>query len=168
MNKLSVLTSLFTEHHSDLRRLIAYKFKKSHADAEDVVQDAFHNILRHENIQDIENPKAYLFQTANNLALNRIRSRQRYETCLDNAHTDDEYALGPERSVVAEYDLNHLAGSLSTFPDKYRKTFLLNRVDGKSYREISEELGISQSTVEKHIIKTLKYLRDQMAKEELK
>lgn len=157
------LSALFSRHQADLRRLIAHKFKKTQADAEDIVQDAFHNILRADNIETLENPKAYLYQTASNLALNRIRQQRQHQKYLAGFHIDEESEIdevSPERRVLARRDLQQLEQTLEQLPAKYRQTFLLSRMQDKSYREISEQLGISESTVEKHIIKVLKYLRD--------
>lgn len=162
------LATLFEKHQLDLQRLIASKFKKMHHEAEDIVQDAFHNILRAENIDLLENPKAYLYQTASNLALNRIRKHQRhsqYINGLNLSESDEIDELSPERSVSSRHDLQRLEQALVKLPEKYRRTFLLSRVQEKSYREISELLDISESTVEKHIIKALKYLRSQLDEE---
>lgn len=159
------LASLFEKHQLELRRLIAYKFNKTHQDAEDIVQDAFHNILRSENVEALENPKAYLFQTASNLALNRIRKQRNHQLYIAGLDAEETNELTPERCASAASDLRLLEQAVERLPQKYRRTFLLSRVQDKTYREISEILDISESTVEKHIIKALKYLRDQLADE---
>ncbi len=155
-----VVVELFKKHYGDLRNILSAKFPRNTSDAEDIIQDAFHNILRVEQMDDIENPKAYLYKTATNLALDRIRRQGRHNDYL--AMQDSEVAdeKSPERSVLAAGDLQRLESALEQLPEKYRKTFLLSRVESKSYKQISAQLGIPQSTVEKHIIKTLKYLRD--------
>lgn len=160
------LVSLFISHQSDLRRLIAHKFKKTPQDAEDIIQDAFHNILHLEHPESIENPKAYLYQTAANLALNRIRKHRNHQHYLAAQDVEETYDLCPERSVVARKDLERLEQALASLPEKYRRTFLLSRVQEKTYREISAILNIPESTVEKHIIKTLKYLREVLAEKQ--
>ena len=170
MKAAQLFSVLFEKHQLDLRRLIASKFKKSHHEAEDIVQDAFHNILRAENIESLENPKAYLYQTASNLALNRIRKNRQHTSYVAGLNLDESDELDertPERSVFAYRDLLKLQQSLERFPEKYRRTFLLSRVQDKTYGEISTMLNISESTVEKHIIKTLKYLRDNLDVEEV-
>jgi RNA polymerase sigma-70 factor (ECF subfamily) len=159
------LVSLFQSHQSELMRLIARKYRKTPQDAEDIVQDAFHNILHIENFEAIENPKAYLYQTAANLALNRIRKQQSHHRYIASVDEQETYDLCPERFVSARRDLDRLQNSLAGLPEKYRRTFLLSRIQGKSYREISNHLGIPESTVEKHIIKTLKHLRDTLAED---
>lgn len=165
MNAPHFLANLFEKHQPELRRLISLKFKKSHADAEDIIQDAFHNILRNDNLSEIENPKAYLYQTASNLALNRIRKQKQHTLYVTGMNIDDDSEIdeiSPERSIFAHRDLHRIEQALVQLPLKYRRTFLLSRIQEKTYREISEMLSISESTVEKHIIKTLKHLRDHL------
>jgi len=161
MNKRTLLHSLFERYQKDLQRFVAHKFG-SHHDAEDIVQDAFHNVLRSVDMTQLDNPKAYLYQTASNLALNRIRKQQNHTRYLAVADLPEEAddAAAPHRAFSAERDLETLRRALGGLSPKYRRTFLLSRVEDKTYREISDELGIPVSTVEKHMIKALQYLRD--------
>lgn len=159
------LATLFEKHQPELMRLVVHKFKRMHHEAEDIVQDAFHNILRVDNIDHLENPRAYLYQTASNLALNRIRkhkNQSQYMTEMDESFVEEPSELTLERTYSARQDLTRLEQSIEKLPQKYRRTFLLSRVQDKTYKEISIMLDISESTVEKHIIKALKYLRDQL------
>ncbi len=168
MKNTHPLASLFQKHQPELLRLIMQRFKRVDHEAEDIVQDAFHNILRTDSIGNLENPKAYLYQTASNLALNRIRKHQTHNQYVAGIDTDEGEKgdeLTPERSFSASRDLQRVEHAIGKLPEKYRRTFLLSRVQDKTYREISELLNISESTVEKHIIKTLKFLRDELGGE---
>ena len=162
MSRNTYLINLFESHYADLKAIIAYKFKKQHQDVEDILQDAFHNILRSDTLEQVENPKAYLYQTASNLALNRIRKQKYHENYLASQDVERVEEVSPEQIVISRRALADVCESLEDFPEKYRRTFLLSRVEGKTYREISLELNIAESTVEKHIIKTLKFLRDRL------
>lgn len=159
------LSELFIKHQPELLRLLIGKFRSVPAEAEDIVQDVFHNILKIDDIESIDNPRAYLFQAANNLALNRIRSNKQHKSFVDKQDAEELNEISPERCVSAERDLEILKDALTFLPEKYRRTFILSRVEQKTYREISIELAIAESTVEKHIIKVLKYLRKQLEKE---
>lgn len=158
--KNNKLAQLFERHYSELRFYIAKKFWWQSGEAEDLVQDTFHNVLRIDNLESIDNPRAYLFQTANNLALNRLRSLKKMDDRVEVSEVELFNEISPERIWMGNRNLNQLLEGLGALPEKYRKTFLLSRVENKSYREISEILGISESTVEKHIIRALKHLRD--------
>ncbi|MEY4590423.1 MAG: hypothetical protein RL497_2499 [Pseudomonadota bacterium] len=156
---------LFQTHYADIRALIAAKFHRAPQEAEDIVQDAFHNILRANNIDQLKNPKAYLYKTANNLALNRLRQQRQEPSMISlDEVKDSETAdvISPERRVFAQQNLVRLEAALNQLPEKYRRTFLLSRIQEKTYREISEQLNITESTVEKHIIKVLKCLREHL------
>jgi RNA polymerase sigma factor (sigma-70 family) len=167
MSRASYLISLFESHYADLKAQIAYRFKRQHQDVDDILQDAFHNVLRLDNIDQLENPKAYLYQTASNLALNRIRKQKHHDTYLLSQDLGRVEEVSPEQIVISQRTLASICESLEEFPEKYRRTFLLSRVEGKTYKEISKELDIAESTVEKHIIKTLKFLRDRLQEVEL-
>ncbi|TVZ37148.1 RNA polymerase sigma-70 factor (ECF subfamily) [Alteromonadaceae bacterium 2753L.S.0a.02] len=166
MNMKQPLGNLFERYQSELIRQLMYKFKKTPDDAADIVQDAFHNILRLNNIETLENPKAYLYQTASNLALNRIRNQKRQAELLSEMVYPEENEITPERTTSAQSDLEKLESVMHELPEKYRKTFLLSRVQGLSYREISDQLGIAESTVEKHVIRVLKHLRKHLVEGE--
>ena len=145
-----------------MRAQIAYRFKKQYQDVDDILQDAFHNVLRAENLEQVDNPKAYLYQTASNLALNRIRKQKYHENYLASQDIERVEEVSPEQIVISRRALSDVCESLDDFPEKYRRTFLMSRVEGKTYKEIGVELNIAESTVEKHIIKTLKFLRDRL------
>lgn len=164
MSQGSFISALFCRYQRDLQRFIARKFGDA-SQAEDIVQDAFHNLLRVDDLESLENPKAYLYQAASNLALNRIRS-QRYQTdYLQSLKEGEGLSVCLERQVSAERDLVEISRTLALLPEKYRRTFEMSRVEGKTYSEIAEAQGIAVSTVEKHIIRALKFLRENLPEE---
>lgn len=160
MNKQQSFGELFARHQQELLRSLISKFRKQPQDAEEIVQDVFHNVLKIDDFESIENPRAYLFQAANNLALNRIRKQKHHQQYLDAQDVDETDEVTPERNVLASKNLEQVKEALEKLPAKYRRTFLLSRVEQMSYREISQTLNMPESTVEKHIIKVLKFLRE--------
>jgi RNA polymerase sigma factor (sigma-70 family) len=164
MRDLSPLANLFHLHYAQIRALIAAKFARAPLEADDIVQDAFHNLARANNIHELANPQAYLYKTAFNLALNRLRQHkiQQAENQPGLSHLETEDELTPLRGILAQEELTQLADALNQLPEKYRQTFILSRVYDKTYKEISAELNIAESTVEKHIIKVLKCLREHL------
>ncbi len=159
MKSNAFLSSLFVEYSRDLKRFITRKFGSS--DAEDIVQDAFHNILRCDNLEELENPKAYLFQTAQNLALNRIRKKNNHnDYILTQDHDAAEVSL--EVSVTAKTDLERVQKAIKKLPVRCQQAFSMSRLQGKTYAEIAEALDVSPSTVEKYVAKSLLFLRDHL------
>lgn len=155
---MSLVKTLFLQYGTDLKRYVAHKFGDA-SDADDIVQDAFHNLLRTKAPEDIENPRAYLYQTAHNLALNRIRKQGYHDNYVAEAGNDEE-ERSPERFVSARKDLESVEQALHDLPEKCRKAFLLHRINAYSYQEIADELGVSVSSVEKYLMRAMKFLRE--------
>ena len=78
-----------------------------------------------------------------------------------------ESVLGTEGMEEAIVEREALRGAVAALPEKCREVFTLSYLQGFSHREISERLGIAQSTVENHIYLALKALRSKLSKSEL-
>lgn len=134
------------------------------ADAADAHQETYLRMLAALSRTPIEQPTAFLFQVANNVAL-RMRNRRRFESTLfeavseaDLAGIADGYAL-PERQAIARQELTRLAAAVDALPPRCREVFLLARIDGLANGEVAARLGISRNMVEKHLIKALLHCR---------
>ncbi len=149
MKYVSHIKILFQKHYDELTGYVLHKFGDN-ADAEDIVQDTFHNILRLPDSEHIENPRAYLYKTAYNLALNRVRKNKNHDIYLLPVDSTVQ-AVSVEKEVFAQRDIESLQNRINELPKKTRDIFLMSRIEEKKNKEISEELGISLSSVEKHI-----------------
>lgn len=103
------------------------------------MQETFLKVFEAERGTNISNPKAFLFKTARNLALNELAKRR-------NRRTD---------SVEDLEGLARAWGAIQELSPRVREVFVLHKVHGLKQREIARRLGISESTVEKHIAKGL-------------
>lgn len=152
-----MIKSVYAQYAESLKRYV-YKRLGSFEDAEDIVQDTFYKLLAVEDKKLKDNPAGYTYKVAHNLALNRIRknvSHTNYLTQLELA--EDERT--PERSVIAHCEIQRVISALNNLPAKQVSAFTLSRFDNKSYTEISEELGVSISAVEKYIAKTVLHIK---------
>jgi len=161
------LQTMFRDNNASLLRFLSRKLSEPH-EAEDIAQDAYHNLLRMNPPVELDNARAYLFQTAANLALNRMRKiRRQYhhaQTVLAEADGDSGLTTtSPEQVASAQIELGRVLASIDQLPDKCRRAFLMSRSEHKNYTEISQALEVSVSTVEKYIIKALQHLRKQLA-----
>ena len=164
-----MLTNLCKEHGASLVRFLTRRLKNVE-DAEDIAQAA---LLRIQNLDagtSLDNPKAYLFQVANNLAIDNMRRNdilQRYlqTESLRNESQNAEGALSPERIIAAQQQLRTVQHTISKLPLKYRQAFLLHRKNGMSYSEIATEMGVSVSSVEKYILQALRECRRALDRE---
>ena len=149
-----LVASLFNRHGGELLGFVSTRLQRQ--EAEDVVQKTYLQLLQHPNPDEIRNPKAYLFRTAINLALNHVRhQRVRSDHLQPDTDLDNLASPTPSPEVVTEssQQLAHLHAVLAELPLLCRHAFLLNRVDGLTHAEIASRLGISLKTVERYIIK---------------
>jgi len=109
--------------------------------------------------------KAFLFATARHLMTDRIRKQRVISIdtmgdldCL-NVLVDE---ISPEQRVRARQELRRLAVAFDALPPKCRETVWLRRVDELSQNEVAKRLGISPRTVEKHLLKGMRYLANAM------
>jgi RNA polymerase sigma-70 factor (ECF subfamily) len=130
----------------------------------DLVQDAFAKIWEHCSQIDFSKVKTYLLTTINNLFLNTIKHNKvvmafaKETPNLDTDNQSPDYLLEEEEFKVK---LQNAIASLSV---AQREVFLMNRIEGKKYREIAESLDISQKAVEKRMSGALKILKEQIEK----
>ncbi|MCO1333625.1 RNA polymerase sigma factor [Microbulbifer sp. OS29] len=174
MNKArkTLLERLFTEHGQALVRFVS-RIVKSPDDAEDIAQHAYLRLQKLSDEKELDNPRAYLYQIANNLAVDQLRRGKLHveyinqQAPLDSAPYTDEHAdhQSPERLLAARQQLQSIYDTMDKLPLKCRQAFLLHRTRGLSYSEIAQEMNISVSSVEKYILQALKACRKKVAPE---
>lgn len=164
---------LFVEQSQGLIHFLRKKLKHSE-DAEDIAQNAFIRIQKLSSLTEIENPKAYLYQTASNLAVDQLRREKLHQNYVNRApiESDVESAqisyignsdgINPERVLSSRYELTAVKAAISKLPPKPRQAFLLHRIKGMSYYDIALEMGVSVSSVEKYILIALKQSRQSL------
>ncbi len=164
----SRLEQLFANHAQGLVRFLRLKVK-SPEDAEDIAQNAFIRIQRMAEQGELDNPKAYLYQTAANLAIDMQRREKLHQSyvqqTIDREHLSEADASSlidyctPERLLSARNELDAIKQAMDELPVKPRQAFLLHRIKGLSYNDIALEMGVSVSSVEKYILQALKHSR---------
>ncbi|HJP68017.1 MAG TPA: sigma-70 family RNA polymerase sigma factor, partial [Sphingomicrobium sp.] len=70
----------------------------------------------------------------------------------------------PEETLLARDELQRLGETVADMPARVREVFVLRRIEGLSQRGVAERLGISVSTVEKHLAKAMLRLSDAIAR----
>lgn len=127
----------------------------SNEDAKDIVQQCYAQICAMPDYRVIVSPRAFLFTTARNVAVSRIRQASIVPLELmeemETLATVDNSAPDAERIASAREELGLLSKAIDKMPDQCRHVFTLRKVYGFSQKEIAEKLGIAVHTVEKHI-----------------
>ena len=127
----------------------------------DIIQDVFVNIyLRKEKIGEQINITGYLYNAVRYKVSNVLRDRNKMQ--VSSADTEKLEDIYYEEVYSAEENENYhqLENNIGSLPEKCRKAFILNYVDELSYKEIASKMNISIKTVEKHISKALRLLRN--------
>jgi RNA polymerase sigma factor (sigma-70 family) len=105
--------------------------------------------------------KAFLFATAKHLIMDRVR-RQRIVTIdsVGDLETLDVIIdeMSPERRIGARQELRALAQAFDDLPPKCRETVWLRRVDRLPQRQVAARMGVTEKTVEKHLMKGMRLL----------
>ncbi len=136
-------------HEAMLRAWLVNRFG-ARLSVDDIVQEAYVRVWRAHVAGELHSPKAFLFTTARNLAVDSLRrhhvSRTEALVEIDLANVWDERCDIPE-TVARNQELALLTEAIQTLPDRCRQIFTLRTVYGLSQREIAEKLGISDRTV---------------------
>jgi RNA polymerase sigma factor (sigma-70 family) len=152
-------------HETSLRRWLA-GLRIQDSDALDIVQESYALLLERDRLDDILNPRAYLFQVAHSLMLRNIRRARIVPILaieeLGTIEVADKGAT-PEQKAIGLDDLRHLSELIEGMPEQARQAFVFRRIHALSQREIAERMGISENTVEKHIARGIRWLGDRLA-----
>ncbi|MGS2723923.1 RNA polymerase sigma factor [Porticoccus sp. GXU_MW_L64] len=131
-------------------------------DVEDIVQETYVRLCQVENKDDIRAPRSFLFRTARNLALDHLkRAESRLVVSIEDSG-DLDFGEAQDLSdntldqVASDQEFSMFCEAVRYLPVQCRKAFVLKKVYGYSQREVARELGISESTVEKHIAQGIK------------
>lgn len=128
-------------------------------DLDDIVQDTYARLLRAHAAGNIRHPKAFLFTTARNAALDFFR-RKRAVSMDDVTHFDESSVLVDRPDLVElvsrEQELEILAAAVQELPDRCRQVIMLRYLDGLAYKEIAAQLDISPETVKAQMAKGMR------------
>jgi len=132
---------------------------------EELVQDTFLSIWEHRARIDPEKPlKAYLFQIAVNHARDLFRramhDEQMRRVFYRNLADGYEHI---EKELIRKENRDLLSRLLDKLPEKQRNVYILCKVEGLSYREVSGRLGISEHTVNSHVKRANALLKQYLA-----
>lgn len=148
----------------------AKEFVMSEEEAENITQDVFTDLWeKRESMNHIENMNAYLFRLVRNKCLDYLKHKVFEQKYVENVKASFEIELNLKLQSLDRFDVydisernqmeNLIRDAINSLPKRCRDIFLLSRMEGLKYREISERLGISVNTVECQMGIALKKLR---------
>ncbi len=127
------------------------------------MQETYARLVGLDTVAHVRNGKTYMFQVAHSILLTHVR-RAKVVGIQTFADMDELGAAAdeasPEQQVMARDELGRLASAIAALPPKAGEVFKLRRVSGLSQQEVAAHLGISESTVEKHMSRAYHRLMD--------
>ena len=155
---------------SDLLRFMLVR-QCDPAEVDDLLQDLYVKLA---NIRTgpVSNPRAYLYQMANNLLHDHSRGRRRRQERDDHwtrnrigPDLEKDAGPSPEESAIARDELERVNAAIALMPERTAQILKMYRLDSLSQKAIATSLDVSLSAVEKHLqraYRTLLLLRDEM------
>ena len=142
------------------------------SDAENIVQDVFlHLYERRDLIDAYTNLTAYLFTSVKNKCLDYLRKQVSEQEAVSEMQSEFEMALRMKFDSLETLNTNFpdeagieklLERALQKLPERCRKIFIINKLEGKKQQQIAEELQISVNTVESQMAIAYKKLREEL------
>ncbi len=153
-------SKLYEKYAQSLSNILFYKYGEL-LNPSDKVQEAF--IKLWENCAKIkpETAKSYLYTTANNMMLNEVKHQKvvlKYQEVKPKDYTNES----PEFILRKKEFLKRFENVLSQLKEEERVAFLLNKVDGKTHKEVAEILGITKKVAEHRIYAALNKLKNEL------
>ncbi len=158
--------------YSEMREALCRFFRARtgpSGDVDDLLQDLYIKVASLPATTEVRNPRAYLYRLASNLVMDRWRSTRRSAARdgawrmvshntgevedLDDAPSAEDVVAGRDRYA-------RLLATLSRLPPKTQAAFRLHKFEGLSYAEVAGRLGMSRSSVEKHMMDALRILAE--------
>lgn len=156
----AAFTTLY-RHYSGPLYINFLRMVKDEAIAEEIIQDLFSRIwLKRETINIEKNFSAYLYRTGYNLVMDFYRKVKRDQVLYDKfrqiatenySHIEEILHLKDSQALISK--------ALDTLPPQQRKVFELCRIEGHTYKEVAELLGISHHTVKEYFVKANQAIR---------
>jgi RNA polymerase sigma-70 factor (ECF subfamily) len=136
---------------------------RNRSDIADLRQEVYVRVLESAFERIPDRPRQFVFATARNLLIDRVR----HEQIVPIEAAEDVGALeiaidepGPDRSVLAREELRRLQAALDRLPPRCREAFVLGRIEGLTGRQIASRMGIGVAAVSEHLSNAFRALAD--------
>ncbi|MET0239359.1 MAG: RNA polymerase sigma factor [Sphingobium sp.] len=157
------LRAIFLANRDRLLRFLAAQGAGD--EAEDLLQELWFKVAGAAG-QPIGQPVSYLFRAANNLMLDRYRSRRQAQkrdtdwSEVETSATGASDAPSGERALIARQQLDLVQAELEALGPRAAAIFRRHRVDGVAQRDLAAEFGVSLSTVESDLRRAYRAMID--------
>lgn len=163
-----IITALVAEYSTTLYR-VAYSVTRNSAEAEDIVQETFLRVLRHQNkLGEIRDARVWLVRIAWNLALDRKRrskTRPETEDIADLVRTLPSAERRADDEAISAQEHAHIVALIDQLPAKERHALLLSALEELSTAEIASICSTTESSIRSRIFRARRELAQLLAKQ---
>lgn len=168
------ISSTVERERGRLRNFIR-RWIPNEADAEDVLQEVFYELVSAVRYTEpIEQAGAWLFRVARNRIIDRFRKSKRRpiaESEIEDRERGERLSLedllpspelGPDAAYARSLLTEELADALEELPEDQREVFVEHEIEGRSFKEIAAETGVSVNTLLSRKHYAVLYLRERL------
>lgn len=160
------IAALYLDHHGWLQGWLRRRIGDAHQ-AADLAQDTFVRLLTSsvgrgeataaaQPAAGLREPRAYLATVAKHVLVNHLRRQSLEQAYLQAlAVLPEPEALSPERQLMVLQALQEIDAMLDALPPKVRAVFILSQIDGLTYAEIAEALGVGLRSVKRYMAQAM-------------
>jgi RNA polymerase sigma-70 factor (ECF subfamily) len=156
-----IITALVAEYSTTLYR-VAYSVTRNSAEAEDIVQETFLRVLRHQNkLGEIRDVRVWLVRISWNLALDRKRrgkTRPETEDIADLVRTLPSAEFRADDEVISAQEHARVLALIDSLPAKERQALLLSALEELTTAEIAHVCSTTESSIRSRIFRARREL----------
>lgn len=127
-------------------------------DCHDIVSRAFEEVWKKLDGIDQTTVRSYLYRSVNNMAINQLRKQRMHRRYVEFYKVTNSEATTSETAGSYEERINIANKVVDSLGEPTRTILIRCYIEGKMYREVAQEFGVSTSAIKKHMIKALRLL----------
>jgi len=157
---------IYSEFNPRLKKFISV-LTKNESDADELVQEVFIKIWQNrEKLKNYSSFESYLFRVAYRTTIDLLRKRSKEAKYIEHVKSLQVFEEYPDHIEELDRDelevkLNHL---IEEMPVRQREVFKMKYFQDSSYKEIADHFGISVNTVQNHMAKAHKFLKEKLGR----
>lgn len=161
------IADLMHKHRRELLHFLSQRIRCTEA-AQDIFQETFIRYAGYGAKSQVDNPRAFMFRIAANLATDYLRSQGRRAVREvdpipeEDQDADDRSSLSAERAAMSQQQVEQLIAALDELPPKCREVFVLLKLRYCSYAEVEQRLGISQAMIFRYLTQAMRHCRQKI------
>jgi len=149
-------------HYVPVLKAFAFRFTKSDAAAEEIIQDTFLRVwLNRDKLEAVENVKAWLYKYTSSECLSYLRKALKRARAMDDLKLDEP---GESNTTIDTIHLNEVSQlvneAVRKLPAQRKRIYQMSRNEGMNIPQIAEALDLSPNTVKNALVTSLKSIRE--------